>query len=171
MSRSSEGSSQPSDVFVFGRGGVLQVRVVTAELPRPKSNLPPSLPSSPPLLPPPDRLWRNGGGRGCEKEKRPAELRVQAHQCARVWLVMFCYGLSKEFFVWVTHDDAPWRGSDCPACKKSPEDGTMAPVNSAFRVMLCRAAVTRLKEKQKAIRSCQFCLRWANTFCGSHSTF
>ena len=112
-----------------------------------------------------------GGGRGCEQDKRPAELRVQAHQCARVWLGMFCCGLSRTFSS-RSHTTIPWRGSESPAGKKSPktEQWPAAPVHSAFRVMLCCAAVTRLKEKQKAIRSCQFCLRWANTFFGSHST-
>ena len=51
--------------------------------------------------------------------------RVVGH--VQLWFV-------QEFCVPVTHHDAPWRGSDCPACKKpSPEDATMASGSSAQR--------------------------------------
>ena len=185
MSRTSEGSSQLSDVLVFGRGGVLQVRAATADPPRPKSNpsssplthslplltpffTPPSpLPCPPhpsrPLLPScllPDRLWRNAAkasGTSCLSPSMRA--RVVGH--VQLWFV-------QEFCVPVTHHDAPWRGSDCPACKKpSPEDGTMASGSSAQRfhshVLSCR------RSRRRSAHAC-FCVRWANTIFGCHST-
>ena len=81
----------------------------------PPSSLPSSLLPSPPFpslpLQPPPRLiveergkGDRGGGRGLEKDQRPAELLVQAHQCARV--VGHGCGLSK------TASQCCWPSSD-----------------------------------------------------------
>ena len=147
--------------------------------PHPPSPLPLSPPfPSPPLLPPPRLIVEEskgdrGGGPGLEKDQRPAELLVQAHQCALVWLVMFCCDLSKTSAS-QSHATTHHGAEATAQLVRSPHPKTgrwpAAPVHSAFRVVLCRASVTRLKEKQKALRSCLFCLCWANTFFGSHST-